>query len=774
MKTVFYLKQAWIRNNKFLTINILGLTIGLTVSILLFLYVLNELNFDKHFENSDRIATINTKMDTGEGMEEIALTGRYAYINIAKNVPNIKALIQMMEAEPEFEYNKTRFTNVKTWLVDPDFFRVFSAKFIYGDENALKSPNTVVLTKSQAKKIFGNENPIGKDLLFGKGNFTITAVVEDLPVNTHFQYDAIFRQPDNAYNGSINYYTYFLVDEKADFATTCKKVNDEYTRLFIEDDIKNFPEAYLGSEVVPLTDIHFNTGVEYSISGTNTMKYLVLLSLLALIILILAITNFTNLFLIQSNKRSTEIGLRKVNGATRNNIAAQFFNETSMVVFFSFFLGILLSKILLPYFENLLNVRIEHNLYFNWAFILGIIVLILLVTIFSGAYPSLYLSKLNPTKMIAKKGSSATNQMFTSVVSIVQSSITIILMACIMVIMLQTKYLKDMPLGYNPSNIMVIKGYFNQHYESIKTKLMNLPDVESVTAGCHVFGENGSGSGISRVDNPEQNRMIDTYELCPGSSEQLRMELVAGEYPQESDSVFDMLLNESAAKLLGIEDNLPVDIICYQRRRVVGILKDFCYDQPGSEIMPMGIISKVYQKRQISIKFNNNIDRKKASNLVEPIFKEFDPEFVMNPTWMADIYNRKFTKIKELSRVLTFSTMLALLIAIMGIVATHSASVNTRIKEIGIRKTLGSTTSQIIVKLCKRVFIQTFIAIAIAIPFIIPIGNKLLEQYAYHIKLSPIIFIVPAIIQLFIVLLTTLYISYTSASKNPVTSLRYE
>lgn len=774
MAKVFNLKHTWKRNKQFLLINIFGLTIGLTISILLFLYVMNELSFDKHFANYQRITTLNSVINTNDEIQEASLTTRSA-IDVLQSVPNIEAVAQLLTSSADVEYNKIRYTDNIKWLADPDFLKIFKMKFLVGDETALSKPNTIVLTESEAKKIFGKEDPLGKVIMYGNAEHTVTAVVKDLPKNTHFHFDILARMPENINNGSINFYVYYLIAKNADFEKTCEEISKEYSKLLVADFEESFSDTHFGSKPIPLEKIHFNSGVSYGISSTNTIKYLIMLSALALFILILAITNFTNLFLIQSNKRSTEIGIHKVNGATRKDIAVLFFNETSIVVVLSFIVGILLSRLLLPSFESLLNVSIEHSIYFSWIFIVSMIVLILLVTLLSGAYPSFYLSWLDPIKIIRKKGSSGSNKKFTGMVSILQSVITIVLLACILVIMLQTNYMRKMPIGYNPDNIMVVRGHFDKQYDAIKDRLMNLPDVKSVSTGYHVFGEFYSGDGFSRADKPEQTRMINTYELSTEACEQLGLELVAGEYLRESDSLRDVvMLNEAAVKVLGLECKLPMEVNMYGKRRVAGILKDFCYDQPGKEIMPMAIVSDIYVKNQITIKFKRDIDRLEANNLVVPIFKEFDPEFVMISTWMEDIYERKFSKITEIARVLAFSTVLALIIAIMGIVATHSASVNTRIKEIGIRKTLGSTNEQVVLQLSRRVFVQTLIAIIISIPIIIPIGNKLLETYTYHIELGTEVFILPAIAQLVIVLLTTLYISLKAASRNPVDSLHYE
>ena len=362
------LAKSWKRNKGFLFINIIGLTIGLAVSVLLLLYVMNEWSYDRHFSKKDRIVQLNSVW-TVEGRREInPICTRKAYTELPQNVPGIEKAVQIYRGwNVEVVRKPEHFQNLNLLYTDPEFFDIFEMNFVYGTAvNALNTPYSVVMTRPKAEMIFGKTNPVGQTFKIDGEEFTVSGVVDPFPANTHLKFDLLASMKSVPYLekvGSLEFFTYYLLQPNAQKEQVCQAIRKEYTAMLAKA-FSDFGSSY-DAITEPLVRIHLHSHASYGLGTQGSLQMVYLLVGLAMLILLLAITNFVNLFMVQGSNRSTEIGIRKTNGAGSREISRHFFGEAATVVIVSFVLGIVSAFLLLPSFSELIQIHLEASLFFH-------------------------------------------------------------------------------------------------------------------------------------------------------------------------------------------------------------------------------------------------------------------------------------------------------------------------------------------------------------------------------------------------------------------------
>lgn len=786
LKSIVY---SWRRNKAFLLVNFVGLSIGLMVTILLFLFAYNELNYDKWIPNSSKILRLNTLLIEPNSVQDLPVTTRLAYTELRGKISGMKDLTQLCYdwRTTDISYEEINVTEINFIYAETNFFEVFDFKILEGNKNEiLASKNNIVLAKSLADKLFPNQSAIGKIVTVENREYTVSGVVRDLPKNTHFNFDAIFSVYSNEYMTntsatSFNLFTYFIVDDQSDVKTVSKMVEEEYTKLTTSAFEKIGPYRVDGY-TMPITDIYLKSKTNYELNSSGNLVTIWILISVALLILVLAITNFINLFMVQSKNRSAEIGIRKVNGASHGAITKLFFDEVGLVVLLAGIIGYSASYFLIPNFTNLVGKQVEQSLLFDFKFIAMILGVMIGTIVLSISYPSSILSRLNPVEIIKKTGSSPSKRMFSNAVVIFQSTITILLIAFVLVINKQTRYLQDLPKGLNPNNIMefVASGPMVQHYDALCNDLLSINGIKAVSRTPHEIGNICTISPCYRYgEDPSSSKTINNYNVSPNYCEILELELLDGEFFRDNDSTnySKIVINEAASKFFFDKGQAVGQHIILDGHdcEIIGVTKDFCYGSPGKEIKPL-VLNCFYARygMRVSIKFDESVSKQSAMNMVEPIVRGIDPTFIYNPSWLEDVFTNKFASEKQLFRIIFAGSILAIIIAVLGLVAIHSFTISSRLKEIGIRKVSGSTIAQIIALLSKNVFKQTFISSAIATPAAWILGWRWLNQYTVHTDIDFLILLVPILIQVIISLATTLYISYKAATMNPVDVLKTE
>ena len=783
-KSLSSLSKSWKRNKFFLIVNVTGLAIGLAVSILLLLYVMNEWSYDRHFQKKERIVQLNSVW-TLEGRKEVnPICTRTAYTELPQNIPGIEKAVQIYRGwGVEVVRKPEHFQNLQLLYADPEFFDLFEMPFVYGTAaNALITPYSAVLTRPKAEAIFGKVNPVGQTFTVDGEEFTVSAVVEKLPANTHFNFDLLVSMKSISkieYLGGLEFFTYYLIKPNVPIDGVCQSIRKEYTSIMA----KRFSDFGSSFDAItePLTRIHLFSKANSGLSDQGSLQTVLLLVGLSLLILLLAITNFVNLFIVQGNSRSTEIGIRKTNGAGTREISRHFFGEATTVVVISFVIGIATAIILLPSFSSLIHIKLEASLFYNPLFVVGTILLIIFTIVLSASYPAIYLSRFKTIEILKKSISTRSKKSFTTSIVIFQSIITIILISVLLIVNRQSNYLKSIPAGFNPQNVMVasqVNNKISKHYDALKQNLQKIPGVEMVSSSQHLVGGGTSGQGIYRFGgNAKTFKSINEYRVLPGLCELMEFKLKDGNFFKENDpgNKKYVVLNEEAVKMLDLQNPIGEKVVMFDDpMEVIGVVKNFYYSSPAQKIEPIALTCYRNYPQLIYIRFNNTINKAKAAQLVLPVFREFDPEFLLSTSWSDDVYNAKFNGEKTLSRIIFTSTLLSLLVAILGLFAIHSFTISRRIKEIGIRKVAGSSTWSVVVLLSGNVFLRVGISALVALPVAWLIGQHWLEGYSNRIHIGLLLLLIPLAIHTLIAILATFTISYKAATRNPVEALRYE
>lgn len=772
------------RNKGFLFINITGLAIGLAVSLMLLLFVATELSYDHHFANKERIVQLNTEW-TEDGQRSIdPICLREAYTDLPSKIPGIESSVQIYRGwNVELTREKDRFQDIGLLYADPEYFNIFSMDVISGNPSlAIKEPNTAVITDKLAEKLYGNLEVVGKTFLIQEQIFTVTAVVKELPANTHFSFDVLASMKSLPYLdnlGGLEFFTYYLLRSDVSLPVTCEEINRTYTASlkegFSEFDIR------FGSVTVKLTDIYLHSKAEFSLGNRGSVESVLILAGLAMLILLLAITNFVNLFIVQGDKRSLEVGIRKTIGGSIKNIAAQFFSEATMIVLVAFITGTFLAAAFIKPFSSLINKTVEPSLIFSPLFIFGILCLILITILLSASYPAFYLSRFRPAEVI-RKARKSSKRRFNVSIAIFQSVITIVLIAVILIVNKQLKYLRDIPKGYDANNVMVISSPNQQitsHYEALRLDLEKIPKVQMVSAAQHTVGGGVSGQGIYLPGSSDQGiKSINEYRVMPGLCELMKFELMDGSYFGRNDSLNKhcVVINESASKMLGISGSaVGKKVVMFDSpMEVIGVVRNFYYDTPAQAVQPMVLTCYQNVPRNLYIRFDPLLQKNQASQMILPVIRQYDPDFVVNPRWCDDIYNEKFEKVKSMSEIVAVSTLLSLIIALLGLFAIHSYSALRRTKEIGIRKVFGISSWSIMYLLSIEVIRLIVIAGILSIPISYFVTKAWLENYSNHASAGFLLLLLPVLVQLVFAVFTTAFVSARVSMRNPVESLRYE
>ena len=771
------------RSRFFTAINVVGLAIGLAISIMLLLFAVNELSFDKHFTDSDRIIALYSKLEQDGNQNIFPICTRQAYTEVPSKVPGIASVTQMLRNYRGSDVVKKteHYQGLEMFYTDPDFFKVFEMRFVEGTAgSALPDENALVLTDKYAKIIFGSTQAAQDQILkVGDKEFTVSAVVKELPVNTHFRFDLLLPlQNDMKEMRGIEFSTFYRIKSEASIKDVRAGVEKEYGAM-LNDFLSQFGGKAWGI-TEKFTDIYLRSVTNYGLGERSSTGFVRMLSMLAFIILLLAVTNFMNLFSAQGETRMNETGVRKTNGAGMKDIIKLFFSEVSVIVSISFVLGFVVVIFVLPYFAELINRKVDLTVLANPRFILSATALFVLTVVLSAAYPSFYLSRFNPLEIIYKRIRFSKRRL-TKIIVMFQSAITIALISYVSIINKQIDYLQNKPIGYDPSDVMIVLANAKtaESFQTIKQELLKIPGINQASGGQHIVGGGNSGQGISLSNEPDNMRAINEYRLLAGVTEMMNMELVEGEFYKEDDPKNNesIILNESAVGMLGLTVSVVGTDILYNGglRKIIGVVKNFIYDDPGAEVAPLAITTPFLNRAAcVYVKFEKGVDRSSAARSVSSVFQSVDPDFNINPVWAEDIYENKFKGEKTQSKIVSISSLLSIFIAMLGLLAVHSYSVVRRTKEIGIRRVNGASRFSIYSLLSFDLIKRIVVAGVIAVPFAYWFSSTRLNDYADRVKPGVAIFLVPIVIQIILAIFVTSGISFKVLSQNPVNALKTE
>ena len=802
-----YFKIAFrnlIKHKSFSVINILGLAIGLSVGLLILLYVFNEVTFDHHIKNYQNKFRVGSHIEMQGRKVSFGQTAGPVGEAMLEEIPEVIKSSRLYMSNGIMAYENKVFKEDEIIYAEPSFFDMFSVNMIVGNpKNVLETPFSIVMTEETANKYFGNENPIGKILkLDNSYDFTVTGIVNRLPTNTHIQYDmliswnTLYQLPAHQrfVNGwmGFNYKAYVELTDASQEKVVQKKL-DAMVAKYTGEIAKMF-NAELSMFIQPVKDIYLYSELEDEPVKGN-LTYIMIFTAIGLFIILIACINFMNLSTARSISRLKEIGMRKVLGAERKKIINQFLSESIFLSIIGVAIALLLVTMLLPTFNRLIDQQLSLSLLFNWQIIIGLVVLTFMVGILAGSYPAFYTSGFQPVNALHGKLRSAKgNKLFRNSLVTFQFVISIGLIAVTIVIFGQLRYLSDRNLGFDKDHVLCVSmsgKNMSDNYEVFKNKVDQISGVQSSTASSLLPGRGNSETYFKfegMTENGEQ--ILPFVEADYDYAKTLDIKMKMGrffdrEFPADE---LGMVINESLLKTLPWNDLIGRKIErmemkdgkpFYREFHVIGVIKDYNFESLHQKIRPLIITLPVQHSEfvgeinYVSAKINTANVRDVVAS-VESIWKEMEPARPINYFFLDESFDRLYRSEQRLGEMFIYFTILAIFVSCLGLFGLATFTAEKRTKEVGIRKTLGADTSTIAILLAKDFAKWVIIANIVAWPVAYYIISKWLESFAYKIELNFLPFILAGVIAFVIAIATISFQTVKVAYTNPAKTLRTE
>ena len=796
--------RSFKRQRAYIIINVLGLSIGIACSLLIAIFVINEASYDKFNVKKDRIVRLILNGKIGGQELTAAYTSSAMGPTMAKEFPEVEDYLRMTGRGPTIvEYNNQTFTEEHMIEADSSFFNFFSIPVIKGDpKNLLNAPRRVVLSESMAKKIFGNENPIDKPLKIGSDSarYTVSGVMANVPENSHFEANIIssfmtdpLSKSPIWLNNSIS--TYLLLKPKSSYATVDQKI-PELLIKYVGPEIQRFMGISIADFAAQgnkyrfycqnLTDIHLDPLIQQQFKQPSDPKYLKIFGSIAILIILIAAINFMNLSTAQSARRAKEVGIKKIGGSSRGMLITQFLSESFILSFISLLIALLIIKVTLPYFNNLLGATLKLNLLKNWYTIPVMILFSVVVGFLSGGYPAFFLSSFNPYEVL--KGSvknSMKNGRLRRVLVVFQFAVSILLIVCTMVMYRQIKYMLNKDVGFNKEQLIVINRTeaLGTKMKSFKEAVKGISGVINIASSTAVPGRENSNSGYMMEGRKDETFLMQTNFIDEDYIATYGMTIESGRPFDKSHSTDQgaCLVNETAIKNFAIIDIektrfiTPGDSSNAKYLQVIGVVKNFNFVSLRNPIGPYIFNMKKDQMigGYLSVKLSAQNYAKTIAE-IENKWKEYTENNPLQYYFVDADFERMYIQEKQNAQMAVIFSILAIFIAALGLFGLTSFTVEQRTKEIGVRKAMGSSITGIYFVISREVIILVSISAIIAWPLIYYIASKWLENFYYKINLGVFSFVAGLAIALGIAVLTISYRILSAARVNPAQSLKYE
>ena len=798
--------RTFSRNRIFTLVNVFGLSIGLTACLLIASYVFDELNFDKYAANAGQIYRLGIHVTGNGSVEDYPHVDAGVGPGMLRDMPEIRTFTRMASffGDVYFKYGNKQFKENKITYADSNFFQVFTVPFLQGDaRTALVPPGSMVITKDFARKYFGDENPMGKGIVFSRGNFKVTGVIDQIPYNSHFHFDAFVSM--STIQGiaqtwsNVGFYTYLMLDKNAD----PKKIEAKFPSLvakYVVPEVQHDMGVSLAEAqksvntfrfyLQPLRDIHLFGNTKYELEANGDMRYVYIFSALAIFILLLACVNFTNLSTARSAKRAKEIGIRKVMGSLRAQLVSQFMAESILMSFFALILAGLIAYLLLPFFNQISGKQFHWFSLLNAGTILFMISIAFLVGVFAGIYPAFFLSSFNPIKVL--KGASFAPQSggrngLRRGLVVFQFFVSTALIIATLVVYQQLHYMQAKKLGYDKDEVVYLQDTYligtRDVRRAFRESLAQDPRVINATITTDVPGNSftdGTQIYPKEKEAHENDFEIHTniyhvdYDYIPTLGIKMsRGRNFSKDFPSDSTAT---VINEAAVRELGWANTDPIGktIVTSGRHEytVVGVVEDFHYTTVKHRIDPLmmrldrpgpGLLIKVKAAKM-----------KEFLAGLQAKWKSFSAEAPFSYYFLNDHFANVYRSEERTGKLFSMFAIISILIACLGLFGLAAYSTEQRTKEIGIRKVLGASVQQVLLLVTREFLLLIGIAFLIAIPFCWWLMNVWLREFAYRIHIQWWIFGLAGVLSILIALVTISFRSVSAALANPVKSLRTE
>ncbi len=784
-----------IKNKLYSVINITGLSIGIAGSLLMLVYVSNQLSYESMHKNANNIVRISAGFGNGDNVMKLAGTMPGIGPAAAEEIPEVKASVRFRkDYNAKIKVDARNFTEDNFFFADSNVFKVFTFHFVAGDKNtALISPNSIVISEKIAKKYFGNDKVIGENIILdNKYNFTITGIIKDVPANTYLRCDFIapyskaidIYKIDRPWMSWGEDYTFLYLRNNVNLNDLKKKLD----QILIKHTNEGFAK-YLSFYILPLRDIYLESDMMGELGPTGNIKTIYIFSSIALLLLLIACLNFINLSTARSLRRSKEVGLRKVLGANRAGLFKQFWGESIIITLFAVFISLIFFEFLSPVLFKYFDVNISGINYFDKNFFLILTGLILFVSFIAGIYPALFLSKYKPVdslKGVKTPGSSGTNLRKTLVV--LQFSISIFLLIGTAAIYKQLNYMLNADPGFNKKDIFVVSYPASQKgaadkYSVLKNEFLSVHGVENVSGVYTLPGSNNKEQQSFRLKGQSKD---DTMTMQASGVDYdfiktLGIKLLEGRNFSKkfgTDKDNSIIINETAAKKLGLKNPVGTEVYIPQGKgnhlvKIIGVIKDFHTTSFHERIEPLFLYVNPARFYNIAVKINPRYTEEALASLKDK-YKEIIPNKDFSYETLNEQYRNMYQSDEKTGSLIMIFAILSVIVASMGLFGLSSFATEVRMKEIGIRKVLGADIRSILILLSKDFTRWVLIANIIAFPLAYYAISKWLEDFAYKTSMGISIYILAAVVALLISILTISFQSVKAANTNPVKTLRYE
>ena len=805
-----YIKIAYrnlLKNKGFSFLNISGLALGFTACFLIALFIWDEYQYDDFIPEGDQVYRIYNRHTNNEGTEDMAVSFPMVATTLKQDFPEVEQtarILMLPENKYLFEAGEKKLYEQRGHFVDSTFFDVLPIPFKYGSpEGALDEPASVVLSAEMSERYFGNENPVGKQILMNQTPLTVKGVFEKNP-KFHLQFDFLLPlalagiAPERMQSwGWQQFYTYVKLKEGTNVEALEKKFQTVATQK-----IKEFESDNMVSDnqlnFQPLEDVHlYSANFVYDPATRGNITYIRALTFIAAFILLIACFNFVNLATAKSLKRAKEVGVRKAIGASRKQLVFQFIGETLFLTFLSIILALSLTAILLPWLNEFTGKSISFSVFADPLVLLIFLGLTLVVGILAGLYPAFVLSNFKPVKVL--KGSAAGVKEAGKVpllrhgLVVIQFAMSILLIISAIVVYNQVNYLHNKDLGFNKEQIMFfsLRGdNMFENKESFKSQLEQIPGVSSVSMGYGFPGDAVAGDGIKVHKDGQVNEMAATQLMVDFDYiETLDLEVIAGrafseEMGTDKDQAF--IINETAVRNMGFEspekalgkklswnvwNNVNPDSL--KEGRIIGVVKDFNYKSLYEKVETT--VLQIFPDAAVRVAVKMNAANMESTiDQVEKVWNNFTAEYPIEYRFLDENFEEMYKAEDKLKALLGIFTGLAIFVGCLGLFGLAAFAAEKRTKEIGIRKVLGASVPNIVVLLSKDFVKLVLVAILIASPIAWYFMRGWLQDFAYRIDMSWWIFLLAGSSAIIIAILTVSFHAIKAAFRNPVRNLRTE
>ncbi len=766
-------------------LNVMGMTLAITASLFLILYVLDEVSFDRYHENADRIYRVQSYIqETDDEFTWIVAQVPFAP-QVQIDYPEVESVTRLFNVgRVLYKYDEIEHNEENMYYADSTFFDIFSYKLIDGSfEGALNKPNSIVLTKTLARKYFGDKSPVGKSLQNGDDLYQVTAVMEDVPRNSHVIFDGLVSRttlPDEFGSwGNFGVFTYILLNQGSSAAQFEEKLQDMYPRymasIFEPIGIK------ITYQLMNIRDIHLKSDSAQEPQPTGSLQYVIIFGIVALLLLLIATLNYVNLSTARSARRAKEISLRKVMGSNRGPLIAQFLTESTLLTLISLLLGVVLIIGFLPGLNTLSGKSFTLDILTEPVFFISIIGIMIVVGIIGGLYPAFYLSRFSPVDVMKGSFQSGSSKgLFRKILTIVQFTISGAMIACTIIVFNQLSYLQKKDQGWDMDRVVMLQLPDNEpitKMKLLKERLMDSPLIANATLTSNQLGQ-GSPKVIFSVETDEgmQQRGVNFAVVDDDFVETLGVEILEGrDFSMDyiGDTITGVLVNQTMADRFNWDEPIGKKVQLGDGTQVmgsvIGLIKDYHQTGMYNEVESLMLLFRL-DNAIMYIKLGEN-----EATALESTRKAWDEVFPgkdFEYTYLLDNFSEQFGNDRNRSTIFLLFTLLTIVIACLGLFGLASYTVEKRTGEIGVRKVFGASETTVLRMISFEFLVLMIISFVVSVPVVIYLMSDWLQNYVYRINISPLVFVLAIIITLVPTAITVSYQAIKAARTNPADALR--